>query len=528
MTRLSLLLGLLLLLVAFGGALGCRESSGDDDTGSGDDDVVDDDDTIGDDDYTPEDPCTDTPNASELSGTVCGTDAGCRSSEISTATYLGYSLSGGVDFDDDGVEDLVAGAPGWDVAQDEGRAFIYTAASFDQPIFAPVAYVEGPDPLENAGFSVSFTPDLNGDGLGDLLVGARSDTVGGTAAGAVYLVHGRGLTTDTSSPENLAIDTSIRGATDYSRVGTSVTGIPDVTGDDLGEIALGFELFYESSGWEFSNDGKVAVFHGQTGGLGSEISVDDADVVFEGPPGSYHVGYALDGAGDVTGDGLADLLVGAPDANGSRGRLYILTGPMLGEEGTYAIDDVAVMVEGEESGEGVGNAVAFLGDVDGDGVADMAAGSPDGDQPWPDGGTVTLFSGSPDIDSGVAPVILARFGSEWDDFQFGGAIAGNTDLDGDGLSDFIIGAHYAFLGPVMKGGRAYIFHGRTEGWDVLADATEADVSIAGIGVGDNLGVGLAASDVDGDGFDEILLGAPYRDASGSDSGELYLFWGPTR
>jgi hypothetical protein len=524
MTRHSLLLWLLALAVV--GVPGCR-NGGDDDT-SADDDDTGDDDTTGDDDYTPEDPCLDTPNGSDLDGTVCGSDAACRSAEISTATYLGYSVTGGFDFDADGVEDLVAGAPGWDVAQDEGRALIYTAASFDQPIFGPVAYVEGPDPLENAGFTVSLIPDTDGDGTGDLLVGARSDTEGGTAAGAVYLVHGRALAGDTATPENLAIDTAVRGASEYSRVGTSVTGIPDVTGDALGEFALGFELYTESSGWEFADDGKVGVFHGSTGGLTSELSVDDADLIFEGPLGGYHVGLSLDGAGDVTGDGLADLLVGAPDANGSRGRVYILTGPDLSEAGTYAIEDVAVMVEGEEAGESLGTSVVFLGDVDGDGLGDLATGSPDGDVPWTDGGIVTLYSGTADIDAGVAPEILARFGSEWDDFMFGGALAGNTDLDGDGLMDLVVGAHYAYLGPVMKGGRAYLFHGRTTGWDTLADATEADASVAGIGVGDNLGLGLTLSDLDGDGFDEVLLGAPYRDAMGSDSGELYLFWGPSR
>lgn len=523
MTRHSLLPWLLALTVV----VGCRDGGGDDDT-SADDDDAGDDDVIGDDDYTPEDPCLDTPNGSDLDGTICGSDAGCRSAEISTATYLGYAMTGGFDFDADGVEDLVAGAPGWDVAQDEGRALIYTAASFAQPIFGPVAYVEGPDPLENAGFSVSLIPDTDGDGTGDLLVGARSDTTGGAAAGAVYLVHGRALAGDTAAPENLAIDTAVRGASEYSRAGTSVTGIPDVTGDALGEFALGFELYTESSGWEFADDGKVAVFHGAPGGLAGELSVNDADLIFEGPIGGYHVGFSLDGAGDITGDGLADLLVGAPDANGSRGRVYILTSTILTETGTFAIEDEAVMVEGEESGESLGTSVVFLGDVDGDGLGDLAAGSPDGDVPWTDGGIVTLYAGTAGIDTGVAPEILARFGSEWDDFMFGGALAGNADLDGDGLMDLLVGAHYAYLGPVMKGGRAYLFHGRTTGWDTLADATEADASVAGIGVGDNLGLGLALSDLDGDGFDEILLGAPYRDAMGSDSGELYLFWGPTR
>jgi len=78
---------------------------------------------------------------------------------------------------------------------------------------------------------------------------------------------------------------------------------------------------------------------------------------------------------------------------------------------------------------------------------------------------------------------------------------------------------------VMKGGRAYLFHGRETGWDTLLDATQADAGIAGIGVGDNLSAGAALPDLDGDGYPEVVVAAPYHDATGSDSGELYLFWG---
>jgi len=386
--------------------------------------------------------------------------------------------------------------------------------------------MEGTVPLENAGYSVAVAPDLDGDGHDDLLVGARGNGILGEAAGAIYVVHGRTLAGDTENPEALTADATIRGATEYSRVGVSVTGIGDVTGDDLGEIAMGFELYMESSGWEFADDGKVAVFHGQSGGLASELTVNDADVILEGPVGGYHVGLALDGSGDVTGDGLADLLVGAPEATGSHGRLYIATGPILLEAGTYAIDDVVTATyEGPESGEALGTSVAHVGDVDGDGIDDIAVGSPESDETWNDGGAVTLLKGSADIDTGVEPEVLARIGAEWDDFAFGDVLAGAGDVDGDGLADLLVGAVYAYLGPVMKGGRAYLFTGRDSGWDTLLDATQADAGVAGIGVSDNLGHGLALADLDGDGLDEVIVGAPYRDSVSSDSGALYLFWG---
>ncbi len=520
MTRALLPLPLWLLLAL---ALGCDKPA-DDDTAGDDDATADDDDTVGDDDSIPEHPCVDLPNPVTLAGTVCATDAACQLSETGTALYLGYDMAAGGDFDGDGIEDLVVGAPGFDVIQDEGRAVIYTIASFEQVIVAPTAYVEGPEPLENTGFSVALAPDIDGDGIDDLLVGARGDGELAEAAGAIYVVHGRTLANDPTAPEALTADTTIRGTTEYSRVGVSSTGIADVTGDGLGEVALGFELYWESSSWEFADDGKVAVFHGQAGGLGAETTVDDADLVFEGPVGSYHVGYAL-ASGDVSGDGQADLLVGAPEANASRGRVYIATGPTLLQAGVLPIEDHTVMVEGMDAGEAMGTAIAIVGDVDGDGLTDFAAGSPESDMNWDDGGAVSIFAGSVDIDTGVEPLRLAQFGSEWDDFGFGTTIAGNADLDGDGLDDVLVGAVYAYLGPVMKGGRAYLFHGRETGWDTLLDATQADAGIAGIGVGDNLSAGAALPDLDGDGYPEVVVAAPYHDATGSDSGELYLFWG---
>ena len=508
--------------------LGCPGDDGDDDFSTDDDDdVTDDDDTAtpDDDDTTPADPCTETPNPVALSGTACATDAACTIAEAGASTYQAYSLAGNGDFDGDGLPDLAVGAPGWDVLQDEGRVHLYTSLSFLERIPAPVAYVEGTVSLENLGYEVSFTPDLDGDGLDDLLIGAHGNNTLAEAGGAVYVVHGQAAVGDVTSPVAIQPSTTIRGTTEHSRTGASLTGLADISGDGLAEIALGFDLYMESSGFEFAEDGKVGVFHSVAGGLVSELTTEQANVILEGPIGSYQVGFALDGGGDVTGDGMADLLVGAPEAVGSVGRVYIATGPTLQGAGTFAIDDTAVIYEGTEGGASLGKAIAHVGDVDGDGIGDMAAGSPGSDLTWPDGGAVTLLKGSADIDAGVPPGVIAEFGSEWDDFAFGRFVTGGGDVDGDGIDDLLVGAVFAYIGPVMKGGRAYLFTGRDSGWDGILDATQADFGVAGIGVSDNLGRSLAMADLDGDGLHDMVIGAPYRDTASSDSGEIYLFWG---
>ena len=520
--------------------VGCPTKTDDDDATS-DDDASDDDDTSGDDDVTPEDACDDTPNLANIDRTVCAQDAACATAELALSSYQGYALAGGHDFDGDGLEDLISGASGFTTLDKEGRAMLYTAASFDRQVVAPVAYLEGQDPLEKAGYSVAFAPDMDGDGLAELVAGARSDADGGEAAGAVYLVHGQALVGTPDLPQALTADAAIRGQVEWGRAGTSVTGVLDATGDGLGELALGFELFMESGGFEFASNGKVAVFFGRNGGLSGELGTADADVVLEGPVTAGHVGYCLAGDGDVTGDGLGDLLVGAPSAESSRGVLHILTGPSLQTAGIYPIGDLSVAYVGADSSEHLAAAVGHLGDVDGDGIGDLAVGSPDSDVTWPDGGKITVLKGSADIDTGAVPEVLAEIGSEWDDFKLGGytfssygggpsnaaGVIGG-DLDGDGLSDLVAGAVQAYIGPIMRGGRSYVFYGRTEGWDLLLEASQADGGVAGVSPEDYLGAGMTTSDLDGDGIDDLIVGAPYRDHAGGDSGALYLFWGPTR
>ncbi len=504
--------------------LGCPDE---DDDVAGDDDTTDDDDA-GDDDTTPTVPCVDAVAGAPLQGTLCANDAACWFGDIGQAQYQGFALASGGDFDGDGLEDLLVGAPGYDLTQDDGRVAIYTAASFEAVLPAPVAQLTGEQPLENAGYAVAFAGDVDGDGFDDVLAGARNDSDGGEGAGAVYLLHGRALNNDPEAPETLPADTAIRGAHEFGRVGVGLSGLGDVTGDGTAELAVAWELFNESQGFEFADDGHVALFHGAAGGLAAELDPYDADVTLEAPLTVSQLGYAMD-HGDVTGDGVEELLVGAPQAETSRGRLYLFRGADLATPGTYVAEELAACYHvGEEVGEELGTAVAFLGDVDGDGLADIGVGSPQSSRTWPDGGAVTVLRGAAAIDDGTPPEVLVVIGSEWDDFAFGGDIARHGDSDGDGLAELWVGGRFAYVGPVMKGGRAYLFHGRAAGWDGLVDATDADAGVSGIGVADNLGTGLALADLDGDGADELLVGAPYRDATGNDSGEIYLFWGPSR
>jgi len=484
---------------------------------------------VGDDDTSiPDTPCEDVSDAPALDTTLCANEASCRFAQQATSYYQGFSMAADGDFDGDGVMDLAVGAPGADVAQDEGQVGIYNLASFAELVPAPVAVAVGQVPLDQAGFSTAYAGDINGDGLDDLLLGARGNTTGGNGAGAVYLIQGRGLGDDVAAPDALGSDGVINGEREFSRVGTSATGIVDATGDGLAEIAVGYDLYQDSNGLEYQDSGNVAVFHGSAQGLAGTRSVLDADGILVAPLTISQVGYALAGKGDLDGDGLGDLLVGAPYAESSAGQLYVVPGTQLAIAETVDIADVAATVLGEGGNEKFASAIAYLGDVNGDGIDDAAVGAPGSDRTWPDGGAVTVLAGSVDVSTDTPPEVLAVIGSEWDDFQFGFSVAAANDLDGDGHNDLVVGAKDALMGPIMKGGRIYVFYGRAAGWGALLDATEADADVVGMGVNDSLGYALTAGDVDGDGVDDLLAAAPYRDRSNTDSGEIYLFWGPTR
>ncbi len=513
-------------LLVLGGCIHKDPDPADDDSSIGDDDSGDDDDD--DDDTAPVYPCVDTPNSAELDGLVCANDAACQMAEEYITAFQGSALAAAGDFDGDGADDLAVGAPMFDEAQDEGIVLLYNLASFGELAPVPVAAIQGPDPLETAGYSVAYAGDTDGDGMDDLLVGARGKSTYNDSAGAAYLVYGRGLDSDVANLQMLTADATIHGASETSRVGSEVGGLFDVTGDGLAEIAVPYRLRQETGGMEYPDDGAVAIFHGQAQGLPNQQMVIEGDLLVEPPATNSEFGACVDGNGDITGDGLGDLLVGAPQATTGRGRVYIVPGEVLAGGGTVLAEEVSAMLYGAEINDHLGHAVAYLGDVDGDGIDDVAVGASESAITWPDGGAVHIYKGSLDIANDTPPTQLALIGSEWDDFVFGGTFAGRGDVDGDGLGDLVAGATDAYLGPVTKNGRVYLFHGRETGWDTLTDATSADASIAGVGVGEQLSAAMALGDLDGDGVDDIVLGAPYNDWKGGYAGITYLLWGPTR
>ena len=321
--------------------------------------------------------------------------------------------------------------------------------------------------------------------------------------------------------------------TGYSLVTT------DFDGDGLDDLSIGAPGFHALSD-TFTNTGWVYVLLGQTGL--TEVSQDllqDADLIIQGSGPGDGTGEAL-AAGDVNGDGRADLIIGAPDASPEgphQGIAYVIFGreltatrPITLELGTEA--DVTIYgPPGADVWAEAGTSVA-AGDVNGDGYDDIILGAPGADVNVGQEGTVLVFLGGPDLPSRLdSPTdsALRILGPEPD--AFAGTSVATADVNGDGLADVLVGAPYVDgpTGGRYDAGAAYVILGSAAITNtsptVVSLPDQAALVVHGTAAGDIAGSAVAGGDVDGDGYDDVIVGAPKADrpAEGwSEAGAAYV------
>jgi len=304
----------------------------------------------------------------------------------------------------------------------------------------PIELTSPGDAFGGFGFSVSALPDVNGDGLPDVVVGAPEEDLDGMeGAGRAYIVDGSSgaLLRALASPF----------PEEEGRFGISVAGISDLNGNGFGDVIIG--AYWED--WEDShtilNPGRVYVFDGGTGQLLKGFV----------PPNPRELsgwfGEAVATVPDVNGDGCDDLVVGAPHTGFFSGKAFIFdasTGALLH---TLQSPD-------PESVERFGGAVAGIPDVNGDGNGDVIVGqygkyAPGWRPDYPFDGSAYIFDGS----TGARLHTLSPGPLHLD--EFGSSVAGVADITGDGRGDVIVGAYGDDLngGPAPYLGRAFIFDG---------------------------------------------------------------------
>lgn len=459
--------------------------------------------------------------------------------------FLGdrFSLAA-ADFNGDGKEDLLIGAPLADGPgngrENAGEAYIIFGSSsppaeLDLSVEAADVTVYGAEAGDNLGFTVAVG-DINGDGLADALVGARFASDGARAAiGKAYVILGRNDLpgqVDTAAGEQ---DITIIGMETGDFLSIALAA-GDMNGDGRDDVLLG-AASADGPDNDRPNTDEVYVVLGSED-LGPEVDLAQTPphlIVFGAAAGDAVPNHLA--AGDADGDGRDELIVGAPFADGGEdredsGRVYVI--PVPEKEGSLdlASSDGFTQITGAARKDALGFQVA-AGDLNGDGREEIIAGARDADGRG-DGannsGEVHVLLGRDDlpdrVDLAEETLDAAVYGVNPGD-SLGFSVAAG-DLNGDGLSDLIAGA------PIGDGcgnaaedaGEAYVVLGRPEfpPETALVEST-FDRSFFGANAGDELAFSLATGDFDGDGLDDILLGALLADGPDGereDAGQIHV------
>lgn len=356
----------------------------------------------------------------------------------------GFSLAGGGDIDADGYDDFLVSAIGFqDMSDNKGLVYVVYGPISDQQNHDSLPdYLEGENAGDGAGIGLALIGDQNGDGTAELMIGASGSDEAGTGAGISYLIYG-----PISGPVPLdLVDIRFEGENLGDYAGDAIANPGDVNGDGVGDILFGANG--EDTGGT-PNAGAAYIIYGPVSS-GRNLSLADAKLIGERP--EDYAGSTVMHLGDLNDDGFDDLFIGAnrESTNGEdAGAVYIQFGPVTGTLDLSLADGKLL---GDEAGDKAGISHAAVGDLTGDGITELIVGAPyHSGGTVVDAGAAYLVDGSTVGGvTELADAWFIIHGTSRDG-EFGRSLTGPGDMDLDGVPDFLVGASGAAVDSTTVG-----------------------------------------------------------------------------
>jgi hypothetical protein len=353
------------------------------------------------------------------------------------------------------------------------------------------------------GYPVVPLGDLDSDGFADVAVAAIARDLDETHQGSVYLLHGSAQGLE-SGAETLEQAVRIDGTCANQRAGYYTTSLGDMNADGHRDLLIGDR-------WG-DPEGSLYLFMGP---VTHSMAVTDTELVITASVEDSAAFTDVEGVGDVDGDGFDDLLIGCSACDwlgGVDGVSFLVYGPVTA---SAPMDQIGIAMGGETSSDRAGSVVSAVGDTDGDGLADLAIGAPTYTGVGMYSGAVYLVRGPVDAPLDLADADVKLTG-EYMQQTAGASLAGAGDVDGDGLDDLLVGATGDTTAGA-SGGAVYLVSGTVSGVGSLEQATARFLGLQDEGLGWSV---AAAGDPNGDGWQDLLLGS----SNNPESVELPSAW----
>ena len=422
----------------------------------------------------------------------------------------------GADVTGDGLTDLLLGAP----VSSTGYTWVVDGVTASTAAGLVTAYDTAEVSGDSAGsgnyWRVGWLNgpmgDVDGDGTGDLLVGGYISS-SYPYYGRSYLFYGGAAIGGSIAASDF--DVRFSGDSEYGSDGSRMSASGDMNGDGQADVAIGSYNDSDGSGWGGDTPGSLAVFSGATF-ADDTLDIDEGDDLIMGADDNDYFGYSLVLA-DLTGDGYDDAIVGAPyndDGEDNGGAIYVIAGNTSLSWDDTADDAAEFEIQGDDTDLHLGqDNMAHPGDVDGDGALDLGLAIESEGDVW------IFLAPSADMDLGDAD---HEFNGT--DGDHGSTLVIDSDLDGDGADDIVLGAD-GDDSAYSNSGTVFVFSWSSS-WGGSFDEGDARATFSGSQADGYFGSGGAGgADLDGDGLEDVALGESQNDSGASNAGAVWIIPG---